>query len=41
MDVAEGRDGVFVYTLKDPGTGAVLAVIPRRQVQGLKVDRRV
>ena len=29
LDVRRGEDGVFVYTLSDPNTGALLAVIPR------------
>ena len=45
LDVAQGADGVFVYTLSDPGTGTVVAVIPREQVRqgrdGRNVDQRV
>lgn len=29
LDVQRGEDGVFVYTLSDPNTGALLAVIPQ------------
>ena len=43
VDVA--RDGdVFIYTLRDPATDTVLAVIPREEVlpdNGRHVDRRV
>lgn len=28
LDVARGEDGVFVYTLTDPSTGRLVAVIP-------------
>ncbi len=28
LDVARGDDGVFVYTLTDPSTGRLVAVIP-------------
>ena len=45
LDVAKAEDGVFVYTLSDPGTGLVLAVIPRQDVQsgrdGRNLDRHV
>ena len=45
IEVARGADGVFVYTLTDPGTGTVLAVIPREDVQlrrdGRNLDQRV
>ena len=45
LDVAQGAGGVFVYTLSDPATGAVVAVIPREDVRidrnGRNLDRRV
>ena len=45
LDVEQGADGVFVYTLSDPGTGTILAVIPREHVRqgrdGRNLDRRV
>ena len=28
LDVQRGEDGVFVYTLSDPSTGRLVAVIP-------------
>lgn len=31
LDVARGEDGVFVYTLSDPSTGRLVAVIPDTQ----------
>ena len=45
MDVQKGDDGVFVYTLSDPETHAVIVVIPRKDVDGSQegqaIDRRV
>ena len=45
MDVKKGNDGVFVYTLSDPETHAVIVVIPRKDVDGSQegqaVDKRV
>ncbi len=42
LDVAKGDDGVFVYTLRDPDSGAVLAVIPwskaKSEAQGALLD---
>lgn len=43
LEVAKADDGVFVYTLSDPNTGAVLAVIPRHSVEeqgGRTLDTR-
>ncbi len=46
LSVGRADNGVFVYTLKNPDTGAVVAVIPRAelaQAQGVggTVDRKV
>ena len=44
LSVDRADNGVFVYTLREPSTGAVIAVIPRAQVQGGQngqVDQKV
>lgn len=46
LSIDRADDGVFVYTLKDPQTGALVAVIPRAefadtQGAGRTVDRKV
>ena len=45
VEVAKADDGVFVYTLRDPATDTVLAVIPREAVRldrdGRNLDQRV
>ena len=39
LSVDRADNGVFVYTLREPNTGAVIAVIPREQVQANRSGR--
>ena len=41
MDVQRGDAGVFVYTLRDPATDTVLAVIPREAVRSDRDGRHL